>query len=321
MIYLKRVVLVLLSVIFIPLLLVFLLLSNIYRTTLNPDFYDTQLASVAYSNSAKLVFENLKSEVPEVEKYLPTVEFEDMFASAFPQDVVLQSWQFFIKDLRDMHFKFSEGFAGLDLDLAFAQEGFRDLAKQLASTVVKRLPVCLETKLEETDESLPPVENDPNCLKKDLSTDFYVEQKTKEVDNSFMRLIPASFHILELEPAPDPGFLFNEFSFVRFMMILGIAMLLFLLMLVGLSADSWKFALIYLGSYAVILGILVLVLRRILMSVLPENIEKIASVDWREALLHIIEKSLQGLNLYIVIFFVLGLIMLATGIYCKRREH
>lgn len=321
MIHFKRALLFFLSIVFLPLALVFILMMNVYGTVLNPNFYDSQIAAVAYSNSANIVFENLKNELPEVKKYMVPVEFEDMFASSFPQDAVLQSWQFFTKQVRDVHFNFTEGFEGLNLDFLFIHEGFKSLSSDIAKTLVKRLPECVDES-NSAETASPLVGDQEFCLKPTFSADFYIEQQSKQIENSFVRLVPSSVKILELQPSGNPGFLFNEFQFSRFLLIFGILIFVFLVLLVVLSIGNLKFALVYFGAYSVIISFFIFVVRRLLLVYLPDVFANIAVLkQWQSVLLEVLDKSLQGLNWYLISILVFGVLLMVAGIYCKADRR
>lgn len=319
MIYFKRVLLVFLSVVFLPLIVFFLLTANVYGTLLNPDFYDSQTVSVAYSNSSHIVFEKLKEDLPVVGNYMVPLEFEDMFASSFPQDAVLQSWQFFIKELRDANFKLTDGFGGINLDLLFIHEGFKNLAKDVSSTVVKRLPECAEAV---TDPNAASEEDSAVCVKPTFSADFYRELYDKQISNSFIRLVPSSFKILELQPAANPGFFFNEFNFLRILTILGILVFVSLLLLIVLGMGNRKFALVYFGAYSIVIAFSLFVCRKLIMSYLPDISSGIkAFSQWQNVLSEVMDKSLQGLNLYLLVLLVVGFVLMGWGIYCKADRR
>ncbi len=311
MIYLKRILLFVFGALFLPLILIFFVVVNDYFTILNPSFYDTQIVSVAYSDTANVVFESLEKDVPAVKQYLPQSEFEDLFASAFPQDAVLSSWKFFIENLRNVNFKISEGFEGLTLDILFVQEGFKSLSLDISKLLLVRMPQCEVSAEDEIYYST-------DCLKPELSADFYQTQINKEIENSFTRLVPSAIDVLRLEPSQNPGVLFNDFSFPRLILILSITFAVAILLMVLLSWGNFKFALIFFGSYAVTLGALLLLVRRILMLSVDDLLPaKGALLQWKNVIFEIAEKSLQNLNYFVFALVVAGIILLAFGAYWK----
>ncbi len=312
MIYLKRILLFVFGALFLPLILIFFVVVNDYFTILNPSFYDTQIVSVAYSDTANVVFESLEKDVPAVKQYLPQSEFEDLFASAFPQDAVLSSWKFFIENLRNVNFKISEGFEGLTLDILFVQEGFKSLSLDISKLLLVRMPQC------EVSAEDDVINYSTECLKPELSADFYQTQISKEIENSFTRLVPSSIDVLKLEPSQNPGVLFNDFSFSRLILILSITFAVAILLMVLLSWGNFKFALIFFGAYTVTLGALLIVLRRVFMLSMDDLLPaKGALLQWKNVIFEVVEKSLQNLNYIVFALVVVGIILLAFGAYWK----
>lgn len=316
MIYLKRFSLFLLSVIFLPFFLSFLLSLNLYKTVLNPDFYDSEIVAISYSDFSRFVFSKLSVDVPEVKNFVLPVEFQDMFVSAFPQDLTLQSWKFFVKDLRNVSFSLKDGFAGLDFDLSFSRDGFDVLTKQISSTLIARLPICV------LDEDGEVITTDEFCLKSDVSASFYEEQLSKKIDGVFSNLLPASINLMKIEPVNNSSTLLNDFSFSRLFWIFSLVIGLFFVLLLLLVWGNWQFASIYLGSYFVVLGLTIFALRQIVISRITDFLNGSENFkNWNDLLTGIVSRSLSNLNIYLVLLFLAGLILFLTGIYWRRQER
>ncbi len=237
------------STLFIAISIPTIILSGIYATYLNADFFDQEIVTTLNDQALEATTNELISRTPKVTEVVSAEKIATHFQENFPPELLQQTIASTIRQL-----KAPQG--GLTINLEPYHLSFKNFIEDLGPEFIENIPKCSATnsKLKQPSTILKRL---PSCLHSSMTLDQINSALTSEFERSILSDIPPS---IEISPEKSPIIETLAIDSIGLVIKLGITVCLFFILIIVLTLYPRRRTIFFtIGAITSITGITTLI--------------------------------------------------------------